>query len=60
MKTEYRFRTNIFGKLILQIRTQYLYISEIHSSFNCLKWDFWRDAKIEDMNIEMLNLLKEK
>ena len=44
MKKEYRFRTNIFGKLILQIRTQYLFISEIHSSYNRLEWNDWRDG----------------
>jgi hypothetical protein len=51
----YRFRTNIFGKLILQVQDSYL-----RNGFSFHRCYYWRDAKLEDIDIEMLNLIKEK
>lgn len=53
MRKEYRFRTNLFGKLILLVRHEY-------GNRSFTQWTEWRDAKLEDIDIEMLNLLKGK
>ena len=52
MRKEYRFRTDVDGKIILQVRNEY-----VNSSFT--QWNDWRDARLQDIDIEMLNILKE-
>ena len=53
MKKEYRFRTGMFKKVILQIRNGYGNISYTQPTA-------WRDAKLKDIDIDILNIVKKE